>query len=135
MANQELAAWGGGQTVDATNGWNNPANFNLDFNNFGGGINAVVVSADPYFQRHRDDLIAAANPSGKYICYPFRAFANVGGAHRPTSDNAVIIGPDLHANNPDGAYFMMGAMTTAILNGSVPNPGVNKRVAQIIFPL
>jgi hypothetical protein len=47
MGAQEVAAWGGGQPVDAVNGWNNPTRFGDDFNNFGGGIVAIVpISTD-----------------------------------------------------------------------------------------
>jgi hypothetical protein len=140
MHAQELAAWaaaGGGQVVDATNGWNNPTHFGDDFNNFGGGITAVVISADPYFQKNRDNLILAGDNFRKYICYPFRDYANLGGAHQPTHGRAVIIGPDLLANNQDGAYFLMGAMaaSTGPNFDQHPNPAVNKGVAQVIWPL
>jgi hypothetical protein len=137
MGPLEAAAWGGGQTVDAVNGWNNPTHFDQDFDNFGGAITAIVISADPYFQRHREDLIPAANNSAKYICYPFRGYANRNGTHQPTRGRAVIIGPDLVANNQDGAYFLTGAMAAAVglVQPTAPNPAINKGVAQVIWPL
>jgi hypothetical protein len=139
MAQQEVTNWQaahGGQAVDAVNGWKNPTQFGADFSTFGAGIQAVVVSADPYFYKNRDNLIAAANSSLKYICYPFRGYANKSSTTQPTPGKAVIFGPDLH-QGPDAAYSKMGVMaaSTAPFGGANPTPAVNKDVAQIIFPL
>jgi hypothetical protein len=124
MSNDEVAHWTGGQTVPAVNGWADPTKFNLDFNSFGATIQAVVISADPYFHRYRENLITAANASGLYICYPLPSFANPNGT-APTVGNAAIIGPDFHGINPinaNAACFKMGAMAAAVLGGG--NPGV-----------
>ena len=66
MAPTEVNNWTGGRAVPATNGINNPANFGADFANF----KAVVISAAPYFIQHREELIAAANNTNLYLCYP-----------------------------------------------------------------
>jgi hypothetical protein len=136
MANRELAGWTGGQTVPAANASANPTqqNFTADLITFGPGIRAIVVSADPLFQDNKDFLIAAANATGNYMCYPFRDYTNKNGT-QPNSGSAVIIGPDLTKNNSDGAYYMIGQMAAAIFNGVNANPGINKAVAQIILPL
>jgi hypothetical protein len=119
--------WTGGTVVDAVNGWANPANFPQDFAGFPANIQAIVVSADPYFHRHRNDLILAANGSGKYICYPLRSYRNLNGTHQPTPGRAVIIGPDLHETNPissQSAYYQMGVMAATVLGGANPNPAI-----------
>jgi hypothetical protein len=118
--------WTGGRTVDAVNGWGNPANFPQDFAAFPANIQAIVISADPYFHRHRDDLISAANGSHKYICYPLRTYRNLNGT-QPTPGHAVIIGPDLHEINPistTSAYYQMGVMAATVLGGTNPNPAI-----------
>jgi hypothetical protein len=136
MANQELAAWksaNGGQAVDATNGWADPTQFGNDFSKFGGSIQAVVISADPYFYKNRETLVPAANTAGFYMCYPFRGYANTNTG--PTANNAVIFGPDLSGqNNQDAAYYQMGIMAAAVIN-KTPFQTINKHVAQIIYPL
>jgi hypothetical protein len=126
MGSEEIkpANWTGGQTVAAVNGAADPTKFNLDFNNFGTTIQAVVISADPHFNRYRDELITAANGSQLYICYPLPSYTNPNGTP-PTAGNAVIIGPDFHGINPinpNAAGFKMGAMAAAVLGGG--NPGV-----------
>jgi hypothetical protein len=129
MGPLEAAApnWTGGAVVDAANGWTNPANFPRDFAGFPKNIQAIVISADAYFHKHKDDLIAAANGSGKYICYPLQTYRNTSGIHRPTHGNAVIIGPDLHGINPidtQSAYYQMGVMAATVLGGANPNPAI-----------
>src|SRR5262245_38761395 len=39
-------------------------------------VDAVVISADPFFQETMDELVAAANGSNKYICYPLQEYAD-----------------------------------------------------------
>jgi hypothetical protein len=68
-------AGGGPQIVAADQGVAAPANFNLDFNQFSATIQAIVISADPYFHRHKDDLIAAA--TGADDIYVIRCLATV----------------------------------------------------------
>jgi hypothetical protein len=124
MANDETQSWTGGTTVAANNGVANPANFGLDFAQFPANIQAVVISADPYFNRHRNDLILAANNSTKYICYPLLSYRNLNGVNHPTHNNAVVIGPDLHEDNAQSAYWQMGVMAATVLNGGNLNPAI-----------
>jgi hypothetical protein len=119
--------WTGGAVVDAVNGWTDPANFPRDFAGFPGNIQAIVISADAYFHKHKDALISAANGSGKYICYPLLTYRNTNGSVQPTHGNAVIIGPDLHGVNPidpQSAYYQMGVMAATVLRGANPNPAI-----------
>jgi len=126
MRTDELNAWiaaGGGQRVDATNGYTNPATFNVDFNGFLPGITAIVISADPHFHRFRDPLIQAANGSGRYICYPLPSYRNPNGSSQPTPGNAVVIGPDFYRLNPinaNAAFHQMGVMARNVLGGAAP---------------
>jgi hypothetical protein len=60
---------------------------------------AVVISADPYFQDTKDDLIAALNSwvnpddaANNYVCYPLYEYRNLGGT-RPISGHATLLGP------------------------------------------
>jgi hypothetical protein len=53
----------------------------------------VIVSADPFFQEHKEELIDAANQSGKTVCYPYNEYRNRGGVHKPRK--AYIYGPNL----------------------------------------
>jgi hypothetical protein len=127
MAQDELATWGTlntGAAVDATNGVANPSNFGLDFNQFPQNIQAVVVSADPYFHRYRNQLIAAANASNKYICYPLLSYRNHSGT-RPAAGLACIVGPDLVGNVAAGAYYQMGVMAANIINNVALTSVVN----------
>jgi hypothetical protein len=121
------AHWTGGAVVDAVNGWTDPANFPRDFTGFPANIQAIVISADAYFHKHKDDLIRAADGSGKYICYPLLTYRNTNGSVQPTHGSAVIIGPDLHEVNPidpRSAYYEMGVMAATILRGANPNPAI-----------
>jgi hypothetical protein len=127
MAQDELATWGTlntGAAVDATNGVANPSNFGLDFNQFPQNIQAVVVSADPYFHRYRNQLVAAANASNKYICYPLLSYRNHSGT-RPAAGLACIVGPDLVGNVAAGAYYQMGVMAANIINNVALTSVVN----------
>jgi hypothetical protein len=144
MAPLELTAWraaGGGQAVAADQGWATPGNFNLDFNQFSNTIQAIVISADPYFHRHRNDLISAANGSTKYICYPLLSYRNLTApaANQPTPGNAVVYGPDLHQVNPavstTAAYYQMGVMAATAIGTPLPLARPVVPIAQVIRPL
>jgi hypothetical protein len=120
MTPAELANWPGGGTTPATNGISDPTKFGLDFANIPNTAKAVVISAAPYFLHHREDLIAAANTWGKYICYPLLRYRNADGANKPTPGLTTLLGPDLCEGAPN-AYKLMGAMANAILSGQAPN--------------
>jgi hypothetical protein len=120
MATAEIATsnWGGATPVPATNGLGDPTKFSLDFNNI--SQHGVVISADPYFFHQREQLIAAANASGKSICYPLFSFRNIGGVNRPTRGRSFAIGPDLYGVN--GGYYMLGQMAKQYLNSGTVSP-------------
>jgi hypothetical protein len=116
MAQAEVNNWTGGGTTPATNGIKDPLAFGLDFANIPNTAKAVVISAAPYFLHKREDLIAAANASGLYICYPLIRYRNADGKNHPTSGLATLLGPDLceHSMN---AYALMGATAANALSG------------------
>lgn len=77
---------------------------------------AVVVSADPMFQNHRNALIKAANESYKYVCYPLFDYGNKGGNHHPAPGNATLHGPNL-----GDAISTLGEMAAEVLNSGAPS--------------
>jgi hypothetical protein len=116
MAQAEKNSWTGGGMAEATNGINDPTKFALDFANMPNTAKAVVISAAPYFLHKREELIAAANNSGKYICYPLIRYRNSGGTNHPTSGQATLLGPDL-CEGSINAYALMGATAANALSG------------------
>jgi hypothetical protein len=97
MSGAETAAWSGAKPpipggVD-TAGDNDPTTFPADFAKIPTAITAVVVSADPFFQESKDQLVAAADNSNKYLCYPLQDYA--GASPQPTSGKTTLFGPAL----------------------------------------
>src|SRR5262249_8733654 len=66
-------------------------------------LRAMIVSADPFFQDHKDALIDEANKSNKHVCYPLQVYANNGGHHPPGHGRHTLHGPKLAT-----AYFALG---------------------------
>ncbi|MBV9627549.1 MAG: hypothetical protein JO230_05560 [Xanthobacteraceae bacterium] len=114
MAAAETTNWGGAPPVSADNGVSDPTKFAADFSNI--AEPAVVISADPYFQHHRNELIKAANASNKYITYPLQVYANNSGT-QPTRGKTTLQGPDL-----DASYKLVGQMASTFLAGQPINP-------------
>src|SRR5262249_7896229 len=89
-------------------GDNDPLTFAQTFqNDIPANINALVVSADPFFQANREHFIVAANAwlggaANRFICYPTFAYKNAGGT-QPMANRSMIWGPDL-----DNAYYSVG---------------------------
>jgi hypothetical protein len=140
MAVPEISNWGGGQVVSAVNSSAvaipTVANFQADFALFSVGIQAIVISADPFFHQNKTNLIAAANSTNKYICYPLRSYRNRPApmANQPATGRSVLIGPDSAIPPPistTNAYYRMGVMAAAALSGG--NPGLEK--LQLASPL
>jgi hypothetical protein len=78
-------------------------------------IKGIVVSADPFFQDKRENLIAAANQywlndATRFICYPSFAYKNTGGT-APRAGQSVIYGPNLN-----DAYFLVGQLAATYLD-------------------
>jgi len=122
MAPTEMSNWTGGGVTPATNGINDPTKFGLDFGNIPNAAKAVVISAAPYFLHNREELIAAANTSKLYICYPLLRYRNADGTNKPTSGVATVLGPDL-CEGPINAYSLMGATASNALFGET-NPAL-----------
>jgi hypothetical protein len=80
-------------------------------------LRAIVVSADPFLQDHKDILIAAANASNKHVCYPLHIYANTGKPHRPTPGRHTLHGPKLAT-----AYHALGEKAAAVVrNNGTPS--------------
>jgi len=75
---------------------------------------AVIVSADPFFLDSKDELIRAANNSGKYVCYPLQDYASAG-ALQPTPNRATLFGPDLKE-----AYKQLGQQAARAITAKAP---------------
>jgi hypothetical protein len=77
----------------------------------------VVISADPYFGYHRNDLVSAANTAQLYVCYPFQYFG--GASPKPDPNRSSWYGPDIN-----GAYYAVGVkaakLLTVIVGGGAP---------------
>jgi hypothetical protein len=101
------------------NGEVNPSTYAADFDKFPDDVDAIVISADPFFQDTKDDLIAAANASGKYICYPLQTYENLSG-NKPSSKKAVLYGPSLEAS-----YLLLGQRVALALSTGKPVPFVS----------
>jgi hypothetical protein len=76
------------------------------------GMQAVVVSADPYFKDSMDELIAVANAwmaggKGRRVCYPLNDYAT--GKVKPAPGHT-LHGPDL-----EDAYEVLGNMAANFL--------------------
>ena len=139
MAADEVENWEtvikGGASVDATHGVHDAGKFNSDFAKFDKNIKAIVISADAFFRHHMEALIAAANTSKKYICYPLLSYRNHYGTAKPAAGHAVLIGPDLHEThpvNPDSAYYQMGAMAATVLRQHNPNPAIVRIISRTV---
>lgn len=72
------------------------------------GMQAVIVSADPFFQDTMDELVAAANDSGVHVTYPLQNYKNAW--ESPTPGNAIFQGPDLLT-----AYGQLGSVASLVL--------------------
>ncbi len=113
MAAEEAEAWGGARPitkggVDGTGG-NDPSVFPQNFAAMPAAITAVVVSADPFFQESKNELVAAADGSGKYICYPVQDYG--GATPPPTHLKATLFGPAL--KDP---FALLGERAAKVLN-------------------
>jgi hypothetical protein len=77
----------------------------------------VIVSADPYFNRTRNQLIGALNtfiassPQTNYVCYPLYDYDNNGGSNQPTGGNASLLGPRL-----EEAVVLLGTLAALTIN-------------------
>jgi hypothetical protein len=77
------------------------------------GMQAVVVSADPFFQETMDELVADANDAGVYITYPLQGYNKAW--EPPTMGNATLQGPDLLM-----AYSQLGTVAASALMTGQP---------------
>jgi hypothetical protein len=123
MSGQEVAAWQRlrqtypqlvPQPVLATTN-NNTSDYPISAAQISPG--AVIVSADPFFQQTKNDLIAALNnqfiardPANNYVVYPLYNYANPGGT-APTQGRSTLLGPRL-----DDAVKTMGWMAAFAIN-------------------
>jgi hypothetical protein len=115
-----------------SNGNNDKSAYATDFTaaKIPSAIKALVISADPFFQDTKEQLIIAANawiaaaPSGvnRYVCYPTQEYANKNGT-RPTAGRTTLFGPEL-AN----AYNLLGQVAKIALNAASGSPPLILRI-------
>lgn len=82
----------------------------------GAGMQAVVVSADPFFKETMDELIDAANSwvsegKDRRVIYPLHDYANVSGKCKPAR------GHTFHGPLLEEAYELLGKMAASFLAG------------------
>jgi hypothetical protein len=80
-------------------------------------IDAVVISADPFFQETMDELVEAANGSKKYICYPLQEYADAD--EPPLPGKAMAYGPSLI-----DSYEDLGELASQVLGDGAKRPFV-----------
>lgn len=112
MATREGNRWRGGEVRQAS-GNNNSGSFATDLPLFSSGIKAIVISADPFFQKEKNALVAAANATGKYFCYPLQDYGAATPA--PLAGKATLHGPTLA-----GPYRLLGVCTSLVINSGAP---------------
>jgi len=82
-------------------------NFQGDFTGISPNVQGLVISADPFFQDHKSDLVNAANAwvstagTNRYVVYPLQIYGEVAPIHGKTT----LYGPDLYQ-----AYFRLGQL-------------------------
>ena len=121
MASLETAAWTGATPIpcgsNSTTEENDQSTFQSAFANV--TTKAVIISADPFFNHYRHELILAANGflqnSSNYVCYPTFAYKDDPGAVAPTAGQSLFYGPHL-----DNAYKLLGTMAGTILSTGMP---------------
>jgi hypothetical protein len=80
-------------------------------------LGAIIVTADPIFQDHKDALIASANATNKHVCYPLQIYANPGGQHTPAPHRHTLHGPKLAT-----AYYALGQKAAGVIrNDGAPS--------------
>jgi hypothetical protein len=110
MSAEEVRLWSGGPIVNKDD--NDPTTYTSVFNTI--QTRAVIVSSDPFFHDTREQLIAAANASGKYMCYPLYDYRNRGGT-MPARGRATLQGPRLRE-----AIVTLGDMAAEVLVSGAP---------------
>jgi hypothetical protein len=81
----------------------------VDFEN-DGTLTTMIVSADPQFQEFKQQLIIAANNSGKQVSYPLQVYSNLAGTARPAPGRHWLHGPKLAR-----ACFQLGRDAAEVL--------------------
>lgn len=132
MATAEKAAWTGARpTLTAgvnANGDNDPTTYPNDFANIPANLTAIVLSADPFFQDTKDDLVAAANSANRYMCYPLQDYAAA--APAPTHLKATAYGPALA-----DPYTLMGERAGSVLTSGAKLVPLFSAVLDTVTPL
>ena len=111
---QETAMWTGGVIYQAAN----QLQIRSTLHTFAttAGQQAIIISADPFYQDHKEFLIYHANKTKKRVCYPLEVYKNVGGTP-PASDRHTRYGPKLTA-----AYQLLGQLASAAVTSGAAGP-------------
>ncbi|HEY7247549.1 MAG TPA: hypothetical protein VH678_27060 [Xanthobacteraceae bacterium] len=88
---------------------------------------AVIISADPYFQENKEELIQAANASSKLVCYPLNNYRNRSGKNKPS--HAVVYGPKL-----EEAITQIGSLANTFLAVTGANTITQQPFTPIYYP-
>jgi hypothetical protein len=134
MRTQEHSNWttlGSGPVVFGGNNASgaNYNTFSTDFTNLPSSVTAVIISADPFFQDSKQQLISAANTwlmmdLARYVCYPLQDFQNSGvGTTSPQGGQSTLLGPSLagaNATDITGAYYILGQQAALAIKATAP---------------
>jgi hypothetical protein len=113
MSGRETAEWTGARppvacNVDA-NGDVDPTKYLDDLAKFPAAVKAIVISADPFFTETMNELVEAANNSGRQrICYPLQDYADA--APSPATGKTTLFGPALKSS-----YRHLGSLARTVL--------------------
>jgi hypothetical protein len=80
-----------------------------------GALSTMLISADPFFQKYKDELIRAANGINKTVCYPLHAYKNNEGI-QPTPGRHFLHGPKLAR----ACFFLGRDVADVRLNDAAP---------------
>jgi hypothetical protein len=102
-------------------GKNDSTAFTKEFTNIDDSIQALIISADPFFQDNKVTLINAVNgwlKAGQSVCYPFADYVGVPGTTAvPPGASAFWFGPKL-----SDAYTLLGQVAVQALQTQAPVP-------------
>jgi hypothetical protein len=122
MAVEELDDWAGlnaGRVIEAGKDGaadeNDSSTYEAAFS-LPADVEAVVVSADPFFQETMDELVDEANRSNRFVCYPLQDYKNA--FPPPAPFKSACLGPSLME-----AYKQMGELAMQVItNGKALDP-------------
>jgi hypothetical protein len=141
MSGLELAGWTGATPVkcgiNPTTQENDETTFQSAFDSIAAmPVKAVIISADPFFNHHKFEMITAANsfiarkPNVNFVCYPtqnYKRAISAGVVIDPTKTQSLLYGPNL-----DDAYKALGTMAGTVLSTNNASSSISQPPMQYV---